>query len=567
MNRLLAHAHSDAMKTFSNLKRDIRTFYKPKTRGPKRDSGQEVDSDATEAQYNDPGIQLATRPSTAAVPDEVQATRGLDSDADPVEVASTPAQAATGYHKDVSSQHRASSDSLDPTTTYRPTSGVENSRENDDISLPESEQEHQESIAEETDTLTFEEAQALRDQNYRTFACEEPEDFTDGPARIVVIDDNVKKCAALLVPYDLSQKIQAALRGQHEFSRIELEGLFRRQSLIRLEDNVHREIFSCKARLCGLEDEGQMETEDAQRLEQQLANLQLMLPDIGDWKQKVSVDVDMYAERLRDLQAAVNAHLEEAFICAHLIAPREKGPEPEIENLDVSQEYLNFCQRLEGPDDFVFEDAVVPLDNDRGYPEMPPPTEEEQARQNVINSLWAAKEALDLAHRDFDDRENDRAREYEANVQAADRGEDTTDESPEAFDVRWVVRFRDLTRALIEAEAVYSDVKRMAFGAGVPLPFADNESICEGVGDDTGYTISKEQDLVASAPSPTVRNWLSKVPEGGETGSVGEEAQLEADEWDAEEVGISDSVSLVAEGRQRSRIDRWQDACLAEKSR
>jgi hypothetical protein len=129
-----------------------------------------------------------------------------------------------------------------------------------------------------------------------------------------------------------------------------------------------------------------------------------------------------------------------------------------------------------------------------------------------------------------------------------------------------VVRFRDLTRALIEAEAIYADVKRMAFEAGVPLPFTDNESVCEGVGDDTGYTMSKEQELMASTPSPTVRKWLSKVPEGGETGSMGEETQMEADEWDAEEVGISDSVSLVAEGRQRSRIDRWHDSCLAEKS-
>ena len=42
-----------------------------------------------------------------------------------------------------------------------------------------------------------------------------------------MISDNVKRCAALLVPYDLSQKIQEALRGQHEFSRIELEGLNR----------------------------------------------------------------------------------------------------------------------------------------------------------------------------------------------------------------------------------------------------------------------------------------------------------------------------------------------------
>jgi hypothetical protein len=63
---------------------------------------------------------------------------------------------------------------------------VEQSRVDDGTSLAESEQlEYQESIAEETELITFEEAQALRDQAYRTFACEEPEDFTDGPARIV----------------------------------------------------------------------------------------------------------------------------------------------------------------------------------------------------------------------------------------------------------------------------------------------------------------------------------------------------------------------------------------------
>ena len=291
-----------------------------------------------------------------------------------------------------------------------------------------------------------------------------------------------------------------------------------------------------------------------------------MIPDIRGRRHEVSIDIDMQAEQLRNMQAAVNEHLEEAFICARLIAPHKEEPEPEIEKLDVSQEYLEFCHKLKRANDNIFEDFILPIGNNRDYLKVPPPSEEEQARQDVINSLWAAKEALDLAHRDFDNRGNDRARENQGNVEAADRGEDTTDDSPEAFDVRWVIRFRELTRALIEAEAVYADVKRMAFEAGAPLPSTDNESVFEGVGDDVGYTMSKEQNLMDSVPSPTVRRWLSKVPEGSETESVGDETQLEADEWDAEEVGVSDFVSLVAEGRQRSRIDRWQDACLAEKS-
>ena len=101
------------------------------------------------------------------------------------------------------------------------------------------------------------------------------------------------------------------------------------------------------------------------------------------------------------------------------------------------------------------------------------------------------------------------------------------------------------------------------------MPFEDNETVCEAIDEDEGhgYTISKEQELVASVPSPTVRRWLDKVPEGVEVGSpsFGDGGRSESDEWEAEEVGISDSVSLVAEGRERARIDRWRQACVGEK--
>jgi hypothetical protein len=555
------------MKAFSNLKRDLRTLYKPKSNIKRLDEAGKLDGDTAEAPHGGSSIQLASVSPTTARSDDTHDPSSTEQDVEPAEAVSMQAQATPDEdEQDIASTRRASQEPSLPEVVEDSAPAIEETREAEDTPIVESDQVYEELDPENAEPLTFEEAQWFREQTYTKFGTEEPEDFTDGPARFIASADGVKYCVALLVPYGLSQKIQAALREQHEFYRIELEGIYQKQSLSRLRSAVHREIANCKARICNLEDEARMETEDARQLEKQLANLQLMLPDVEGRRNQVSMHVEAKAEQLRDRQATVNAHLEEAFICARLIAPNEKEAEPEIQKLDVSQEYLEFCQRLERADENIFEDAVAPLDDSRDHMIVPPPSAEEQARQNVINSLWAAKEALDLAHHSFDNRENNRAREYEANVQAADRGGNTTDDSPEAFDVRWVVRFRNLTRALIEAEAVYADVKRRAFEAGVPLPFTDNESICEGVGDDTGYTMSKEQELVASAPSPTVRKWLSNMPEGGESGSVGEETQLEADEWDAEEVGISDSVSLVAEGRQRSRIDRWQDACLAEKS-
>jgi hypothetical protein len=440
---------------------------------------------------------------------------------------------------------------------------------------------NQEIFAEDAEHLSFDEAQdqegamdvdeaqAVRNKAYFAFDCEEEDDYTDGPARFVLAVDGIKHCAALLMTYELSKKIQKAIHGHRKYLRAENAGLSQRQSLSRLENGVRREISSCNTRLAILEEENRLDSEDGRKLGKQLENLELMLSDVQGRREAVLADVEFQARQLRSLQAAANVGLEEAFIRANLMEQEEEESEPESERLDVHQEYDTFCRKLETAHDEHFEFAGPPLDTNTEHLEIPQPSEEEQARQEVINELWAAKETLDLARRDFEEREDIRAREFQANQTAADRGEPTTDATPDDFDVRWVVRYGELTRDLINAEAAYADIKRTAFEAGVPLPFEDNETVCEAMDEDdgVGYTISKEQELVASVPSPTVRRWLDKVPEGVEVGSpsFGDGGRSEADEWEAEEVGISDSVSLVAEGRERARIDRWRKACVGEK--
>ena len=419
-----------------------------------------------------------------------------------------------------------------------------------------------------------EEAQAVRNKAYLAFDCEEEDDYTDGPARFIPAVDGIKHCAALLMTYDLSKKIQKAIHGQRKYFRVENAAVSQRHSLSRLENAVRQEIDSCETRYSILGEKGLYFSEEAEKIVKQLGNLRLMIDDVRARRQAVLADVEFQARQLRSLQAAANAGLEEAFICANLMEQEEES-EPESEKLDVHQEYEIFCRKLEianaGHSDGHSDVSVPPLDTNREHLEVPPPSEEEQARQQVINAIWAAKETLDQARRDFEQRENIRAREFQANQAAADRGEPTTDATPDDFDVRWVVRYGELTRDLINAEAAYADVKRSAFEAGVPLPFEDNETVCEAMDEDdgVGYTISKEQELVASVPSPTVRRWLDKVPEGGEVGSPsfgdGVRSGSESDEWEAEEVGISDSVSLVAEGRKRARIDRWREKCVPEK--
>jgi len=417
--------------------------------------------------------------------------------------------------------------------------------------------------------LTFEEAQALRDNRYITFNSngEEIGDYTQGPARFVLATDGVQDCAVLLMTMNLSARIQEALRMQHAFEQAERAGLRQRQAYMRFEKKIKAEIANSRSKVAAARD---IDAEKEEILQNQLEILELLLDDVQSRRQTVHVHLETQGEELRDVQAAANALIEEAYVCAWLMEDEYEEIDVVPQDLDLETEYAAFLEKLKNANNNDMVAAAPPLDTSRDYDDdnVRAPNEEEQARQEIINTLWVCRETLDQARRDFEEREVLRARELQENEAAAERGEPATDATRDDFDVRWVLRYGELTRELINAEAAYADVKRAAFEAGVALPFEDSETVCNAMDDEgLGYTISKEQELVASAPSPIVRRWLDKVPEGVEVGSpsFGDGARSDTEEWEAEEVGISDSVSLVAEGRERARIDRWRKACVEEK--
>jgi hypothetical protein len=508
--------YQHTMKAFSNLKRDFRTRYKPRGRDRRRGNAQALGEDDSES----------LRPDTAMTQDSVMSTReDIISDAHLANPAYCPQQVIeesmqpterldgridssakgketqdegevieytepfvfekipdreTAVEDTMPSapkelQNQAAMEDTDPGTpeefqdqaTMQDTdpdaledSKVQEAMPSDtDLDLQNQEEEQ---TQEALEPLTFEEAQAIRDQSYLAFASEEEDDFTDGPARFVLGVDGIKQCAALLLTYELSQKIQKAIHGQREYVRVENASLSQRQALSRLEGDVRRQVASCNTRLAIMEEENRLDSEDAQNLEQQRAKLELMVEDVQGRRKAVLTDVKVQGRKLRSLQAAANKHLEEAFICANLLVQEEEEAEPEIEDLDTAQEYKAFCRRLESANDGPFEAAAPPLDLTSEHLQVALPSEEEQAHQNHINALWASKETLEQARRDFEEREIQRSHELNANMVAADNGETPTDDSPEAFDVRWVLRYRELTRALIEAETAYARVVPMA---------------------------------------------------------------------------------------------------------
>lgn len=400
-------------------------------------------------------------------------------------------------------------------------------------------------------------AQASRDANYVVFDIEEASDYTAGPARFIDATDGVTDCVAVLMTLELSQRIQRAVQSQREFGRAQEDNRDRRRALMQLEGQIKAKLASCQAHIAILQNEEEADEAAVRAVQQQYNVLTLLLDDVEKRQESARVHLRVQGDDLRKKYAVAIGILEEAFIAGNLIEPATVEEEASPTVLDLDTEYAAYCEQLKRAYDQDGEYTAPPLDLCDSPVKLRVLSDEEAAKQEIVERFWQAKDEFHQAYRQFENRELIRAREYQANTEAANHGEPTTDDSPEAFDIRWVKRNQELTRAVIDAEAAFTSAKAEMCEAGIELPPEDQTSVLYDRTDD-GYRMSFEQELVASIPSPVVSKWMSAVPS-----DAAEELRspAEVDEWDAEEVGISDSVSLVAEGSERKRIDRWRQLC------
>lgn len=130
------------------------------------------------------------------------------------------------------------------------------------------------------------------------------------------------------------------------------------------------------------------------------------------------------------------------------------------------------------------------------------------------------------------------------------------------LDLFHVERGRKLVRILEEAEQAWEQARARAKALGVLLNHAGQES--DFVDDeDDGYRLSQDPDgKVSRLDHGTIEAWVEGVVEK-ESGDGGDESMPDVEQCGANPIGLSDSLSVVAEGRRRLRIDRWRSICEA----
>lgn len=134
--------------------------------------------------------------------------------------------------------------------------------------------------------------------------------------------------------------------------------------------------------------------------------------------------------------------------------------------------------------------------------------------------------------------------------------EENPDTTRTVFDVTILQEAQMATRNLIDAEGNLKEAIAHAKELGVMFDEIDQESQFPDHLDD-GYRLSWEAQMTGHVDRSRIERWMKKAD------SVEEKLDLppQCDDWFFNDVDISDSISMVAEGKERECIDRWQLMC------
>lgn len=409
-------------------------------------------------------------------------------------------------------------------------------------------------------TVTWEEAQAMREATYMTFEGEDENDYTKGPVRTVFASDGVEWVTALLMTLPLSQKIQKALRFMRSYAQRREKARRRKEQLSHLSRKIKCQMSNHQYKLNQLGNG--VSAKDPRRLDlqTQMSMLELMLKETTMEIQCIDADLNMAGGIAREINESALSELQDAFVQALLLEPEEAIEQPAFEFLDLKTEYQRFCEERQEAGSYE-GGPLAELDTGREHLMAPrrPMTQEEEEAERLTSIFWWSLQRLGKAEAAFDRGREDWQAEIEADYNFAVAAEQPLDGLTDESGHGWYQRLQDLTRELRDAEEMFADAKAAAAWAALDIPLDDRTSDFVDDADD-GYPASLEQRIAASAPVPFINAWMSDMPDRGEPASPSQDGDhaKDVDEWNFRDVEICDSISTFAGGHERKQIERWR---------
>ena len=384
--------------------------------------------------------------------------------------------------------------------------------------------------------------------------------FTDGPARFVVINDGSKDCLALLV----TETFLVKSRDLHEDSH----HLLGKQGPLQ---QVRRDARNAEASMSVARDSLEMaeSQEQVDELEAVVQKRESELIEALHRKNEIETGAKLLESSIAASRAYTQWVLETAMGEANLLEPhRPLTPftAADTEDDENIHELCNQSHSENADNDNGFQNTVQDTDGleqqpsvSANDPEVPAssddiPMDESSIRQAAREDYQDKLETFRKVQAIFDNRQ----RAYEANLakfqDGLQRGIYTMSRSE--FDRNRVRHGQKITRTLIDAEEAFDAAKIYAQAVGAtPSDYEQTNHFgsCEESMPESQLALYN-----ASKDFGDVYSWMVNVPEAVDPDNL---EPVEVDDWDAKEVDHTDSISQIDFEEYRKPIDQWQYEC------
>ncbi|MCJ1369659.1 hypothetical protein MMC20_000871 [Loxospora ochrophaea] len=367
---------------------------------------------------------------------------------------------------------------------------------------------------------------SLNNNGDDTDASRKPWGYTEGPEKVVLVDS----CPALLLTQLLVEILNRTFVTSKRVNQAEQKYELAKSNV----EDAQILLENFLALIESVDDEAERD-----RIQEETGKIQEDLQKLSRERDQLNNQFSIHKLNLSFLQEQASDRLENALGQAKLLV--------ESSALEKSYTQVAGSETRRSDPSVQSEDSIISL--------------ETLHRLATMEELYEREQVLGAVQHHF----HDRHEEYEAELEQYYRAvcEGTCDMTRSDFDAHDVLKGSCLTRGFIEAEAAYKSVRSRARILGLigNDPYQESGFVSEeGDGYGSDFSNAYSGDATEGKPERNfIEIWLDAV-EDAEDGED-EDEERGGDEWEAREIGLSDSISCVEEGSARLRIDRWHEKC------
>ena len=364
--------------------------------------------------------------------------------------------------------------------------------------------------------------------------------FTEGPSRFTIANDGSNDCVALLVSEGFLAKLRDLFQATRDISA--LEGPLHHAEMD--ANNIEKSITRAQESLETVE--GEQAEEHRSFIEQQTSKLL----KINRWKDELEKERSLTEGKLQLSRSHTQWVLETAMKEAEYLGPEKPLPAILLRNEEIE------CpeEEAEAPEqDMPSQSPAVSVASHHEDVEV---SEEELQRRAAYDDFIDRSQLLDTLQANFENQQYNYRENLARFEQEVEVGTNTMSRS--AFDRRSVQYGQQLTRALIDAEEAFEEAREHALALNAINSDYGHE-FYYGAEYEESWPENKIADYNASQDWTYVEGWMDDIPDSNS--QADDDSGEEVDEWEAEEVEVNDSISMIDCEDYRRDIDRYRRIC------